>query len=313
MQKIIIDTDPGIDDAMAILFAANHSQIQLLGLTSIHGNVPIELASENALKICEIANLDIPVCQGEASALAGMPKSYPAFVHGEDGLGNINYPPATKKLDPRHAVDFIAEVVEEHAGEITLVPIGPLTNIAKFAEKYPNLIPKVKDVVLMGGAAFHAGNATAVAEANIYSDPKAAQIVFKSNLKVTMVGLDVTNKTIVTEEDFKTITTKNKHFGDFLEKIARHYISFYINVNNLHGCCMHDVCAVAYTIAPEIFTVDEVKINVATEGFMRGFTAVLPKTHRRLNDEWHEHPIQSYTSDIEIGKMCQLFIDTLSN
>lgn len=315
---MVIDTDPGIDDAMAILFALAHPGIELLGLTTIHGNVPVETATANALRIVELGGAKVPVCAGSAAALAGMPKSFPAAIHGADGLGDTDLPEPTSSPDPRSAVEFLADTVAARPGEVTLVPVGPLTNLAQFASEHPELVSQVKEVVLMGGAAFYPGNMSPMAEANASSDPEAADVVFAAAWPVTMVGLNVTNVTVVTGADFARIAKANKDWGEFLGKIASFYIDFYQNVRGLDGCCMHDVCAVALPVARELFTLKRGAIRVSCEGFARGMTAIMPEgfsneDEPRGDRAWRERPVQTYAEAIDSAAMRELFVTTLAS
>ncbi len=311
-RQIIIDTDPGIDDAMAILFAQAHPRLELLGLTTVHGNVPVRLGTRNALRIAALGGGGVPVCAGAAKPRAGAAR-YARFVHGNDGLGDAVRPPARLPQPERQdAVDFIAEQVRARPGEVTLVPIGPLTNIAAFIDKYPRLAGKVKEVALMGGAAFHAGNATPTAEANIICDPEAAAAVFASKLRVTMIGLDVTDSTLLRPADFDRIARRSRRVGGFLRRIARHYTRFYRIARGKDGCCMHDVCAVAYLVEPRLFTIKPGRIRIELEGYMRGATVVMPDDREYNADGWGRLPWQRYAADADRVALRRLFVQTLA-
>ena len=182
-MKIIIDTDPGADDALAILFALQRPELEVFGLTSIFGNVPTDLAAQNALRLLTVAGrLDIPVAQGAAKPLSIPPASYAYWVHGDDGLGNLNLPLSKTQPIPQAAAQFIVDTVMAHPGEVTLVPIGPLTNLALALALEPRITGNVAGVVLMGGAARVNGNVNPAAEANIFHDPHAADAVFHRRL-----------------------------------------------------------------------------------------------------------------------------------
>jgi len=198
-RKIIIDTDPGIDDTMAIMLALKSPELELLGLTTIYGNVNCSQSTINALKILEVAGRsNIPVAKGSDVPLVIEPHHHATFVHGDDGMGNTHLSlPASKALDIS-AAQFIVEMIMKNPDEITLVPIGPLTNIALALRIEPKIAKLVKEVVIMGGAATVRGNVTPVAEANIWQDPHAASIVFSAGWPLTMLGLDVTTKVIQT-------------------------------------------------------------------------------------------------------------------
>ena len=311
MNKIIIDTDPGIDDAMAIYFAVAHPQLELLGLTTVFGNVPTELATSNALRLCEIAQIDIPVCHGEETGLDGTHRPYPDYVHGKDGLGEINLPPPQRSADKRHAVTYLDETIRSHPGEITLMPIGPLTNIAKLVQQHPDAVAQVKEVIVMGGAGFFPGNVTPLAEANSANDPAAADIVYGADWKVTMVGLDVTSKSLIGPEDFSKISAGNKLLGATLEKAAAFYLDFYSKTLNYKGCCMHDVSAVALPLARELFTIQAARIRVVTEGFASGMTAIMKESFVSQDEDWLARPMQSYASAVNTEGLRELYVNTL--
>ena len=197
-KRIIIDTDPGVDDSMAILFAFCSPEVEVIGLTTIFGNSGSGQTTENALRLVELVNRpDIPVARGAETPILRPFKGFGWRVHGRNGLGEVDFPAPTTKPDPRRAAQFIVDTVMANPGEITLVPLGPLTNIALAVMLEPKIAENVKEVVLMGGAANAKGNASGTAEANVRNDPEAAKIVFEAPWKVTMAGLDVTTKTIM--------------------------------------------------------------------------------------------------------------------
>lgn len=296
---------------MAILFAYAHPKLEVLGLTTIFGNVATELATANALRLVEVVGADTPVCEGEKSALAGPPRPYPDWVHGKDGFGDIGWPAPSGTVDPRHAVDFIAESIRDHPNEVTLVPVGPLTNIARLVQRHPDVIELVKEVVVMGGSAFRQGNVTPLAEANTANDPEGADLVFGASWPLVMVGLDVTSNTTVTTADFAQITSSNEQFGPFLSQAAAYYIRFYSDTLGVDGCCMHDVAAVALPIAREIFTLTAARLRVETKGFSRGKTAAMPASFVSDDAQWLERPLHKYASGIDAAAMRDLFVNTL--
>ena len=310
-NKIIVDTDPGIDDAMAILFALAHPGIDLVGLTTIFGNVATPLATANALRILEIGNSTVPVCEGEQEPLTGAPNPYPDWVHGADGLGNIDWPEARASRDPRAAVDFIADIVSASPGEITLVPVGPLTNIARLVELRPEVVRMVREVVIMGGAALHPGNVTPLAEANVANDPEAADIVFGATWPVVMIGLDVTQATVVDADSFAAIARNNQQIGTFLGRIAEHYIKFYRSHLGVDGCSMHDVCAVAHIVEPQLFNNVQARIRVVCEGIARGKTVVMPPDFFSRDKDWLARPLQHYAAGLQHDALLRLFVGTL--
>jgi inosine-uridine nucleoside N-ribohydrolase len=272
MTKIIIDTDPGIDDAMAIFYAASADDIELLGLTAIFGNVTVETATRNALRLVEIAGLDVPVAKGAEKPLA-MPHIKPsAHVHGEEGFGDI--PAATPKGQAieESAAEFLVRMAHEHKGELVLCPIGPLTNIALAIQMDPEFVRNVDRIVLMGGSYKEGGNITPYAEANIYHDPHAAEVVFASGAKVEMVGLDVTHRILCTKEDFAAMAEAAPKLGGMLQDMSHFYLHFYETVGKFDGCSLHDPAAVIACTHPELFTPETVSITVSTEGETIGET-----------------------------------------
>ena len=220
MTKIIIDTDPGIDDAMAIFYAAAAEDIELLGLTAIFGNVTVDTATRNALRLVEAAGLDIPVARGAEKPLA-MPHIKPsAHVHGDEGFGDIPAATPKDKATEETAAEFLVRMARAHRGELVLCPIGPLTNIALAIQADPEFASNVDRIVLMGGSYKEGGNITPFAEANIYHDPHAAEVVFASGAKVEMVGLDVTHQILCTKEDFAAMAEAAPKLGGMLQDMS---------------------------------------------------------------------------------------------
>lgn len=264
-RRIIIDTDPGVDDSMAILFAFCSPEVKVEGLTSIFGNGGGDTTTLNALRLVELAGRpDIPVAQGAESPLQRKFEGFGWRVHGRNGLGEVDFPLPRGKPDSRRAAQFIVDMVMGNPGEITLVPLGPLTNIALAVMLEPRITENVKEVVLMGGAANAMGNASAVAEANIHNDPEAAKIVFNAPWNVTMVGLDVTRKTVMTPEYMEELKSAGNRYTDFICKIVPHYMAFYLEYDNLVGFHVHDSSALAYVIDPTLFTTRMLPVEVET-------------------------------------------------
>lgn len=273
-RKIIIDTDPGVDDTMAIYFAMRSPELELIGLTTIFGNVHTKLATTNALRLMEIAGRpDIPVAHGADNPLA-VPYGGPVpYVHGDDGQGNVFLPdPTTTPID-KTAAQFIVEQVMSQPGEVTLVPIGPLTNIALALRLEPRIAQHVKEVAIMGGNALGPGNATPAAEANIHNDPEAADVVFGADWQVTMVGLDVTHKTVMTTDHLKEYSQIDNPMAQHIAKIVPLYQEFYKRYEEISGIYVHDPSTIAYLIDPSLFTTKQYPIRVDTnDGISRGKT-----------------------------------------
>ena len=209
-EKIIIDADVGIDDAMALLLAMASEELEIVGITTTFGNATIENSTRNALYVCAVSGRKIPVAQGAEKALILPPSPPTDFVHGDNGLGNIAFSEIeTGEAEPMSAAEFIVKQSHAHAGELTLVPVGRLTNLALALQIDPTLPERIQRVVLMGGAIKTGGNVTPVAEANIIGDPHAADIVLNAGWDVTVIGLDVTTQLIVSPEDLEKLTLAN--------------------------------------------------------------------------------------------------------
>lgn len=270
-RKVIIDTDPGTDDAMAILLALNSPELSVQALTVVPGNVTLHQGMENALKLVSLADrCNIPVAAGAERPLAGE-LTTAEFIHGQNGLANVELAPPGCRADSRFGPDLIIELVHSQPGEITLVPVGPLTNIALAVLKDPSIVPLVKEVVLMGGS-ISGGNVTAAAEANIHNDPEAAHIVFNAGWPVTMVGLDVTHKTLFTRAHLAELRRTHGPQNDFAVSV----LSFLVDrmeEYGLDGMAMHDPLAVGVAIDGTLVTTQRMRIDVETRGeFTRGET-----------------------------------------
>jgi purine nucleosidase len=270
-KKIIIDTDPGTDDAMALMLALNSPELDVRAITVVPGNVVLQQGLENALRMMSLANrCDIPVAAGAEHPL--FQKLVTAeYWHGKNGLGNIELPPSKCKVDGRFAPDLIIEMVHAAPHEITLVPIGPLTNIALAVEKDPSIAPLVKEVILMGGG-ITGGNVTGAAEANIANDPEAAQIVFHAGWPVTMVGLDVSNKTLFTRKDLDQLGQTHGPISDFIYQVGKYLVDLSARFG-LEGTPMYDPLAVGVAIDSTLVTAPLMHVDVETRGeFTRGET-----------------------------------------
>ncbi|MVO14242.1 nucleoside hydrolase [Parasedimentitalea huanghaiensis] len=266
-RKIIIDTDPGQDDAVAILLAlASPDEIDVLGITAVAGNVPLPLTQKNARIICEMANkTDVPVYAG-CDAPLQRPLVTAEHVHGKTGLDGPELFDPEMPLASGHAVDFIIETLRNHeTGTVTLCPMGPLTNIAAAFVKAPDIVEKVQEIVLMGGAYFEVGNITPAAEFNIYVDPEAADIVFKSGRPIVVMPLDVTHKVLVTKprvEAFRALDTK---VGTFVAEMTEFFERFDVAKYGSAGAPLHDPCVTAYLIQPELFTGRHINVEIETQ------------------------------------------------
>lgn len=265
-RKIIIDTDPGQDDAVAILLAlASPDEIDLLGLTCVAGNVPLDLTSLNARKICELAGFpDVKIFAGCDRPL-GRDLVTAEHVHGQTGLDGPDLPDPVMPLQDTHAVDFIIDTLRrEPTGTVTLCPIGPLTNIATAFNKAPDIIDKVQDIVLMGGAYFEVGNMTPTAEFNIYVDPQAADIVFRSGVPITVLPLDVTHKALVTQPRNDAFRALGTPVGIAVAQMTEFFERYDREKYGSDGAPLHDPCVTAHLIRPDLFTGRHVNVQVET-------------------------------------------------
>ena len=274
-RKIIIDTDPGQDDAVAILLAlASPEELEVLGVTAVAGNVPLALTQRNARIVCELAGrADIPVFAGSDRPLSG-PLVTAEHVHGRTGLDGPALPDPEMPLQDGHAVDFIVDTLRrEPAGTVTLVPIGPLTNIARAFQDAPDIVTRVQDIVLMGGAYFEVGNITPAAEFNIYVDPDAAEVVFKSGAPLTVMPLDVTHKALVTSERIETFRQMGTRAGQMVAAWTDFFERFDKEKYGSEGAPLHDPCTIAYLLEPGLFSGRYVNVEIETESELtRGMT-----------------------------------------
>ncbi|MGB1390005.1 MAG: nucleoside hydrolase [Paracoccaceae bacterium] len=274
-RKIIIDTDPGQDDAVAILLAlASPEELEVLGITAVAGNVPLTLTERNARIVCELAG------RSDMRVFAGCDRPLrhslvtAEHVHGKTGLDGPDLPEPTMPLAPGHAVDFIIDTLRmEPAGTVTLCPLGPLTNIATAFEKAPDIASRVQEIVLMGGAYFEVGNITPAAEFNIYVDPEAAEIVIKSGCKITIMPLDVTHKALVTKPRNDAFRALGTPVGIAVAEMTDFFERFDKEKYGTAGAPLHDPCVTAYLLKPELFNGRHVNVEVETTSTLtRGMT-----------------------------------------
>ena len=264
-KRIIIDTDPGIDDALAFLLALASPEIKLEALTTTQGNVTLGKATRNALSILELAQAShIPVVQGSMFPLV-QPLRASADVHGESGIGNANLPEPRTKPIPGHAVDFLIEKILAEPNEISIFPIGPLTNIAMAIRKELKFAKSVKELVIMGGAIQDGGNVTPLAEFNIYVDPHAAHIVFHSGIPITLIPLDVTQKCLLKQSHIDRLLKINSPISRFIKDAVNIYLKASYD-RGFDGCALHDPLTLATILAPELLSLKEYYVDVDIAG-----------------------------------------------
>ncbi|MBO3064621.1 ribonucleoside hydrolase RihC [Staphylococcus shinii] len=296
-QPIIIDTDPGIDDAAAISIALNHPAFDLRMITTVNGNVGIEKTTANALKLKQFFTSNVPIHKGASQPLLSNIVDA-STVHGESGMNGYNFPePNYDDLASMHAVEAMYKELKINENPVTLIPIGPLTNIALLISTYPEVKDYIKEIVLMGGSAGR-GNVTPSAEFNIFCDPEAAQIVFNSGLPLTMVGLDVARSSTLSHKTVNELQVLNQT-GDMLHHLFKHYKGDDFE----NGINVYDVYTVLYLLHPEKFDVQEADVQIETNGTLtKGAT---------VTDFKSLFPNCSVVMSIEPSVFKDIFIDAL--
>jgi inosine-uridine nucleoside N-ribohydrolase len=316
-KKIIFDTDPGSDDALALMLALNSPELDVRAITVVPGNVTASQGLENALRMVSLANrCDIPVAAGAQHPL--FQKLITAeFWHGKNGLANVELPPSKCKVDSHFGPDLIIQMVHAAPHEITLVPVGPLTNIALAVEKDPSIVLLVKEVILMGGS-ITGGNVNAAAEANIYNDPEAARIVFQAGWPVTMVGLDVGDKTLFSQKYLDQLGQTHGPVNDFIYAVAKYLINLAAQFGS-PGTPMYDPLAVGVAIDATLVKAPEMHVDVETRGeFTRGETVANRRGYVERNVLHGDHyviegadkvtPNAKVCVDVEADRFLQLFV-----
>ncbi len=321
-KKIIFDTDPGTDDALALMLALNSPELDVRAITVVPGNVTASQGLENALRMVSLANrCDIPVAAGAQHPL--FQKLITAeFWHGKNGLANVNLPESKCKVDSRFGPDLIIQLIHAAPHEITLVPVGPLTNIALAVEKDPSIVPLVKEVILMGGS-IKGGNVNAAAEANIYNDPEAAQVVFQAGWPLTMVGLDVGDKTLLSQKYLDELGKTHGPVNDFIYSVAKYLIDLSAQFGS-PGTPMYDPMPVGVAIDATLVRAPEMHVDVETRGkFTRGETVANRNGYVERNvlhgDRYviegvdKVKPNAKVCIDVEADRFLQIFVSRIKN
>ncbi len=319
-RKIIFDTDPGSDDAMALMLALNSPELDVRAITVVPGNVTAQQGLENALRMASLANrCDIPIAAGAQHPL--FQKLITAeFWHGKNGLANVELPTSKCRVDGRFGPDLIIEMVHAAPHEFTLVPVGPLTNIALAVLKDPSIVPLVKEVIIMGGA-ISGGNVNAAAEANIYNDPEAAQIVFQAGWPMTMVGLDVGDKTLLSRKHLAQLGQTHGPINDFMVQVATYLVDLSEKFGSA-GTPMYDPLAVGVAIDSTLVKAPPMHVDVETRGeFTRGETVanrhgyvernVLHGDRYVIEGADKVEPNAKVCTDVEAERFLQLFISRI--
>jgi inosine/uridine nucleosidase len=284
-KRIIIDTDPGVDDSLTFLLALASPEIKLEALTTTQGNVTVDKATRNALSVLELAHAShIPVAEGSMYPLI-QPLRASAYVHGESGVGNSRLPEPQTKPVPQHAVDYLIERVLAEPNEISIFPIAPLTNIAMAIRKEPRFAKAVKELVIMGGAIQENGNMTQQAEFNIFVDPHAAHIVFHSGIPITLIPLDVTHKCLLKQEHLDRLTKIDSPISRFIRDTLEVYLKFSYD-KGFVGSALHDPLTLATILAPELLSLKEFYVDVDISGGVsmgKTFADILDVTKKPVN------------------------------
>lgn len=308
MKKVIIDVDTGIDDALALILAIKSGKLDIKGITTVSGNVPAKVATENTLKILKLMNrCDIEVYEGE-----NRPKAREIFyshsIHGENGLGGQLKELVTKDKNEKKAVDFIIDEVNNHPNEISLIMLAPLTNLAKAFEKAPEIKTKIKEIYIMGGVVKGPGNQSPVAEFNFYVDPESAYDVFNSGVPIKLIGLDVTRKAQFFEADLEGIN-RNSNLTKFVYNITKHYINKVSIGKPVKRCLLHDPLAVAVAIDEDIVNMKEYFIDIEYSSRLCDGQSICD-----FNNKYGKKPNAKVALELNKEKFMDMFFDVvLSN
>lgn len=275
MTKLVIDTDPGVDDAHALMLAFAHPDVEVVALTTVNGNVPVEMTTVNACTILDVLGMDAPVYAGCSRPLISAPHHAMDF-HGKDGLGDAGYPPSTRAVESEHAVQALIRMADEAPGELTLAAIGPLTNVAMAVRLDPELPSKYKNLVVMGGAIRGMGNATPAAEFNFYADPEAVAIVFEAWPELTLISWETTMAHGMTPEQLDVLMSAETPYGEFYRRTSENTVAYLSQVLGNKLMLEPDLLAIVAAIEPDIVTKAEthaVQIELAGQ-FTRGQSTV---------------------------------------
>ena len=305
MRKIIIDTDIGVDDAFALRYGS--LLFDLIGITTVDGNVPVDMATKNAKFFCKIYKKNIKVYKGASRPLSIKPTPPSFDIHGSDGLGQAYENTCDAKTD--NAVNFIIESVKRAPGEITVIAIGPLTNIAMVLNLYPDFAKEVKELIIMGGAFGthgHTGNMSNFAEFNVFKDPNAADLVLSSSTPITIVPLDVTNEVQITADEIQ------KTHDDFLINISKFYLDFSIKQKGFNGMAVHDALTIAYLKNPDNFKVIKKPCRVITDGIAAGQTVIPLSAAPSSNNCFKDLTAHKICIDVNVDAVKQGLLETLT-
>jgi purine nucleosidase len=309
-RKLLLDTTPGVDDAIALLLALRARDVDVMGVTTTFGNVDTKRATRNVLSLLELSGRsELPVAAGALGPMSGARPRYARHVHGKNGLGGLAFRQPRAKPLPLSAAELIVRLVMASPGELTLVTFGPLTNLALALELEPRLAENVAAVVALGGALEVHGNVTASAEANLFNDPLAAARVLSAGWPLTLVGLDITSRVVMTPAWLQSLRQPEQPTGELIWNISRFSESFHFQHYGLAGLHAHAPTALAYVLAPELFSVEESEILVRTRGPERGQTTRRPIPPGLLRRAWRRIP--QVCVDVDAERVLALVRDRL--
>jgi pyrimidine-specific ribonucleoside hydrolase len=311
-RRVILDTDPGVDDAMAIFLALRSPEVKVEAITAVAGNVPLSLTLPNALRLVEIAGRpDIPVASGASAPLIRRLVTA-KYAHGNNGLGGVEFPEPKLKPVSESAVQLISRVVHTNPGEITIVAVGPLTNVATALVSDPSLASKIQSIVVMGGS-LTGGNITPAAEFNFYVDPEAARIVFDSGIPLTMVGLNVTNRVQMYDEQIRVLEAAQNPASQAAGKIMRATLDRWQRERKITGFGMHDPVTMAYVIDPSILTLKDYYVQIETTGELTAGESVAYLRPPRLSPPLNSAAPSDETPEGEFKPNCKVAVEADSD
>jgi purine nucleosidase len=303
-KRIILDTDPGIDDSLAILLALSSPELRLEAVTVTSGNCPATQGVVNALSVLELAGADhVPVAKGVDVPLIQPPLTAPE-THGTTGLGYARLPPPRRPSADQHAVDLLIERIMAAPGEITLVATAPLTNVAMAIRREPAVVKAVREVIIMGGAFRHQGNTTPLAEFNVYVDPHAAYMVYHSGMPITLVPLDVTYQCVLTQADVDRLLVTDSPITRFIADSTRFYMEFHDEYQSIQGCVINDPLALALTFAPDLVETSHLYVTVDIQSDVS-----LGKTIADFYHFWQKPPNMQVALDVQARRFVDLFLE----
>ena len=311
MPIVLFDTDPGVDDAVALMYLHRHPDVEIAGITTVAGNATIDTVTRNAQFLVEKFGIDAPVARGAAAKLNGVAKDAADDIHGVNGLGDVPIDgEITRPLDPRPAYRFIIDTIRARPGEVTILGVGMLTNVAQAMMHDPEIVPMVRNVVIMGGAfgiGGHSGNISPVAEANIFCDPEAADIVCTADWPLQIIGLDVTERVIMTPPYLEALRESGFPEGRFVWDVTRGYYRFHVERDGVDGIFSHDPSAAVCVTNPEAFTFRRGPVRVVTGGVALGMTLQHIATRSYPANGWDDVIPHDVAVDADVPRVLDLF------